>query len=70
MLTPRQQQILELMARGLTRPQIAASLWLSPGTVSTHQRLIYARLQVHTGLAAVAAGYRAGLLVEPATTTS
>lgn len=69
-LTPRQQQILELMAEGLTRPQIAARLVLGAGTVASHQRAVYAFLGVHTGHAAVAAGYAAGLLHEPATTRS
>lgn len=67
-LTPRQQQILELLAQGLTRSEIAAELWVSSGTVSTHQRLIYARLGVHNAHGAVAAGYQTGLLGEPATT--
>ena len=61
-LTPRQLQILELMAQGLTRPQIAERLWLSAETVATHQQAVYARLGVHTGPAAVAAGYAACLL--------
>lgn len=70
-LTARQQEILELMAEGLTRPQIATRLWLGVHTVATHQRRVYARLGVHTGPAAVAAGYRTGLLaVEPAATPS
>lgn len=69
-LTARQQQILELMADGLTRPQIAERLWLGVETIRSHQRAVYARLGVRSGHAAVAAGYAAGLLHEPATTSS
>lgn len=69
-LTPRQLQILELMAEGLTRPQIAERLWLGIDTVGTHVRSIYAHLGVHSGPAAVAAGYQTGLLSEPAKSRS
>lgn len=69
-LTPRQQQVLELMAAGLTRPQIAERLYLGTTTIASHQRAVYAHLGVHTGPAAVAAAYRTGLLQEPATTSS
>lgn len=65
-LTARQLQILELMAEGLTRPQIAARLVLGTGTVASHQRAVYAVLGVHKAHAAVAAGYQQGLLDQPA----
>lgn len=65
-LTARQHEILALMAEGLTAPEIAARMWLGYHTVRTHQRRLYARLGAHTGPAAVAAGYRLGLLTAPA----
>ncbi|WP_243639071.1 helix-turn-helix domain-containing protein [Streptacidiphilus pinicola] len=61
-LTPRQHEILTLMARGLTTPEIAGELVLGRDTVRTHQQGIYRTLDVHTAPAAVAAGYRVGLL--------
>jgi DNA-binding NarL/FixJ family response regulator len=64
-LTARQHEILTLMARGLSRTDIAARLELSAGTVSAHQRVMYAHLGVRSGPAAVAAGFRAGLLEQP-----
>lgn len=69
-LTARQLQILELMAQGLTRSQIAEWLVVGVETVASHQHAVYARLGVHNGPAAVAAGYRTGLLNEPAITGS
>lgn len=69
-LTPRQLQVLALMAEGLTRPQIAARLWLGTATVKTHQRAVYAHFGVRNGPAAVAAGFRTGLLVEQVTSIS
>lgn len=65
-LTARQQEVLELMAQGLTRSQIAEWLVVGVETVASHQHAVYARLGVHTAHGAVAAGYRAGLLNEPA----
>jgi DNA-binding CsgD family transcriptional regulator len=43
-LTARQAEVLGLLARGLTNKQIAAQLYLSPGTVERHLATVYARL--------------------------
>jgi predicted ATPase/DNA-binding CsgD family transcriptional regulator/DNA-binding XRE family transcriptional regulator len=43
-LTARQAEVLGLLAGGLTNKQIAARLYLSPGTVERHLATIYARL--------------------------
>jgi len=43
-LTERQAQVLHLLADGLTNKQIAARLYLSPGTVDRHLATIYAKL--------------------------
>jgi DNA-binding NarL/FixJ family response regulator len=40
-LTPRQREILALVARGLSSPDIAAQLGISPGTVKAHLTAIY-----------------------------
>ncbi len=53
-LTPRQQEVALLVARGLTNRQVAAELTLSEHTVATHVRGILKKLglQSRTGLAA------------------
>lgn len=52
-LTPRQWDLLRLMAAGHTNSQIARQLGLSEGTVRTHLENIYSRLQVQNRTAAV-----------------
>src|SRR5438132_1297920 len=54
-LTPREREILELVAQGLTNAQIARMLWISPGTVRKHLENAYGKLEVHTRTGAVAA---------------
>jgi DNA-binding CsgD family transcriptional regulator len=53
-LTPREREILDLVAEGRTNPEIAERLWVSPLTVRTHLENVYAKLGVHTRTAAVA----------------
>ena len=52
-LTPRQTDLLHLVAAGHTNTQIARRLGLSEGTVRTHLENIYTRLQVSSRTAAV-----------------
>jgi DNA-binding CsgD family transcriptional regulator len=52
-LTPRQWDLLHLIAGGRTNTQIARQLGLSEGTVRTHLENIYGRLQVSNRTAAV-----------------
>jgi PAS domain S-box-containing protein len=61
-LTPRQGEILELMADGLSTAQIAERLMLSTETVRNHVRRVLMELQVHTRLEAIAVARRLGLL--------
>ena len=53
-LTPREREILDLVAEGRTNAEIAESLWLSRGTVRKHLDNVYAKLGVHTRTAAAA----------------
>lgn len=55
LLTPRQTEILELVADGRTNGEIARLLWISPQTVRKHLENAYATLGVHTRTGAVAA---------------
>ncbi|WP_246257076.1 ATP-binding protein [Amycolatopsis anabasis] len=47
-LTPAESKIAALVAEGLTNPQIAAKLFLSPRTVGTHVSHILTKLEVHS----------------------
>ncbi len=51
-LSERQREVLELLAKGCSNEEIAERLFISPNTVKFHIRAIYARLDVHTRLAA------------------
>jgi DNA-binding CsgD family transcriptional regulator len=53
LLTPREMQIVALVAQGQVNKQIAAELRISEWTVSTHLRRIYAKLGVDTRAAMV-----------------
>jgi DNA-binding CsgD family transcriptional regulator len=52
-LTPRQRELLALVAAGRTNGQIARHLGISEGTVRTHMENIFQRLQVTSRAAAV-----------------
>lgn len=47
-LTPRECDVLALLASGYSRPYIAKTLYLADGTVKTHIRHIYAKLSVNS----------------------
>lgn len=47
-LTDREQEILELIAAGLSNPEIADELFISPETVKKHAGSIYGKLDVHS----------------------
>ena len=53
-LTPREHEVVELVAEGKTNAEIARQLWISPGTVRRHLENVFAKLGVHTRTAAVA----------------
>ena len=63
-LSPREREILTLLAEGRTQSQIAATLVISSKTVATHIQHILAKLGVHTRAQAVSAAFQRGL-VEP-----
>ena len=62
-LTPREFEVLGLLADGRTQRSIASGLGISDKTVSTHIEHILAKLNVHSRAQAVAAAYRNGLMV-------
>ncbi len=46
LLTPREKEVLELIAEGYTNPQIAEKIFLSPFTVDSHRKNLLAKLNV------------------------
>ncbi|HKB92798.1 MAG TPA: response regulator transcription factor [Gaiellaceae bacterium] len=61
-LTPREREVLDLLARGLANHEIAEQLVISPKTVGTHVEHIYGKLGVRSRVEALTAGYRLELL--------
>lgn len=59
-LTPREREILQMIADGLTDREIAARLTLSPATARTHARNLIGKLGAHTRAQAVAIAIRNG----------
>jgi DNA-binding NarL/FixJ family response regulator len=65
-LTPREQEVLELLARGLQNAEIARHLVISPKTVGTHIAHIYEKLGARSRVEALTAGQRHELIGGPA----
>lgn len=61
-LSPRETEILELLAEGLTNRQISRRLFISEATVKTHLVHVYDKLGVDSRTAAIAAAHQGGLL--------
>jgi DNA-binding NarL/FixJ family response regulator len=61
-LSPRELQVLRLVASGETNKAIAAALVLSERTVDRHVSNIYAKLRVSSRAAATAYAYEHGLV--------
>ena len=61
-LTPRESEVLRLIAEGLSAPEIGRRIHLSATTVKTHLRGLYEKLGVSDRAAAVAEAMRRGLL--------
>lgn len=47
-LTPREQQIVELILKGNSSQRIAMQLFISLGTVKNHRKSIYSKLDIHS----------------------
>jgi DNA-binding NarL/FixJ family response regulator len=61
-LSAREQEVLELIARGATNREAARALFVSEATVKTHLLHVYAKLGVNDRAAAVAEAFDRGLL--------
>jgi len=47
LLSPREQEVLYLVAEGLSAPQIAGRLQVATSTVRTHHKHLLAKLEAH-----------------------
>jgi len=61
-LTPREREVLQLIAKGLAYQRIAETLGMSPHTVTTHIKQIYRKLEVNSRGEAVFEALQLGLL--------
>jgi DNA-binding NarL/FixJ family response regulator len=61
-LSPRERQVLTLLAAGNSQDEIAQELYISPKTVATHLQHVLVKLNVHSRAQAVAVAYRRRIL--------
>jgi DNA-binding NarL/FixJ family response regulator len=61
-LTPREQQVLRMLATGAGTREIADSLFISPTTVRAHVRNLLHKMRAHSRLEAVLNAVRAHLI--------
>ena len=60
-LTPREGEVLVLVARGATNPEIAAALSITENTVKIHLRHILEKLHLHNRIQAATFAVQNGL---------
>jgi DNA-binding NarL/FixJ family response regulator len=64
-LTPREVEVLEQVARGLTNAEIGRALYIGEATVKTHLLRVFAKLGVDDRTAAVTVAMQRGIIATP-----
>ena len=62
LLSPREREILQLLAEGKTNKEVAASLFISPYTVETHRGNILEKLGLHSAAELILYAVRKGII--------
>ncbi len=61
-LTPREQQVMRLLAEGISIKEIAERLFISPKTVENHRTNIMSKLEIHSAMELIRYAARLGLI--------